>query len=70
MKCPRCSEDMVAYVSAPIAKHPTERRLIFPAGVECSRLEMKINRMQSPVRHLQNWTQRFLDVRALQNLCS
>jgi hypothetical protein len=29
MKCPRCSEEMVAYVSAPIAKRPTERRLYF-----------------------------------------
>ena len=35
---------------------------IFPASVECSRLEMKMNRMQSPVQHLQNRTQRFHDV--------
>jgi hypothetical protein len=29
MRCPHCAEEMVAYVSVPIDKHPTERRIYF-----------------------------------------
>jgi len=36
MKCPRCAEEMVAYVSVPIDKHGTERRLYF--SCECGML--------------------------------